>query len=94
MRLIFTIPDDQLPAPFAKGDNDAGLENILSFLHKNLVCRPIEDATDNVVHEYERKAFYDQQGLNGQAHVDAIRMHAEADIALGRLLLNNLKVER
>lgn len=93
MKLIIDIPEDALPEPF-KTDDPAGLQNILSFLHEQLVCLPMEKATDNLVQEPYRKAFYDQQKLNGQAHVDAIRTHGEADVALGKLICANLRVER
>jgi hypothetical protein len=91
MKITIEIDNADLPFQFDISD-PAGLENLLQFLHKCLVSERYSVLVDNEVQAPYRKAFYDSQGMNGQAWIDAIKATAEEDLALGKLLTSHMKV--
>ncbi len=91
MKITLEFDDAALPEQFKGND---GYINLIAFFHDNLVCNPMDVQSDNMVKEHYLKVFYDKQGLDGQAWIDAISSIDEANVALGRLLLDSMKVER
>lgn len=82
LKISINIDQAKLPLPFKiTGKNKAaGIENIISFLRDYLVNEPIEKKLDNLVRVSENEAMQ-------IATTKAI----DADVELGKLILNNVK---
>jgi hypothetical protein len=90
MKIVFEFDQNELPKPFR---GNAGLENLLRFIHTNLHTNQIEKKYRSLADENRLRAEYDSQGLNSQRMLSHIQMHNDADIALGNVLIGSMKVE-
>ena len=89
IKLTIEVNEKDLPGSFQGQD---GLENLVRFLHDQIVCEPLEQKFTDEVYSESRKAFFNAQKMNGQACVDEIRRVNNEKAALGQILLDNLVI--
>jgi hypothetical protein len=94
MKIIFEIDADKLPPPF-RLDGAMGKANLINFLHEQLYATLFDKELDDMSKADYLEAFFDKQKGKGAGKkwVKAIADKNKANLELGKMLLDSMKMK-